>query len=416
MSSQPTAAAARSAEPRRFEELEAYRGIAALCIIVFHAYQHSPQLAAGLPAYPYEGTPLHALFLGLHLSGVFFALSGFLLFLPFARAAIELSGPRSARGFLVKRLIRILPLYYLTLLIVWAWRFVGQPEQVSDLLLHLSFTHVFHPTYIFWTLGPAWSLAVEVHFYLLLAACSPLLYRLCARFEQRGRRVALLAALVGLLIAASGLYKWWAFNHPAITPESYPVFYSLPAKLDALGLGMLLALLVAARRSATLFRAPLARLLQLLGFSLIALSIMLESVFPLIALYFSTLVALGTTMLISSTVLGPRGSWLERAFCLPAPQFLGTISYGLYLLHEPLMIELGRAGLLLPSTPLSFPLTALSVIALAVAAATLCHHLIERPFGELRHLFDGKGRLIERYPAAPPAAPALSNRRRRSAY
>ena len=60
----------------RFEGLEAYRGIAALLLVVFHAYQYTRE---GTGRYAYEGTPLGALFGSLQLSGWFFVLSGFLI-------------------------------------------------------------------------------------------------------------------------------------------------------------------------------------------------------------------------------------------------------------------------------------------------------------------------------------------------
>src|SRR5438045_4498932 len=71
---------------RRFDGLEAYRGIAALLIVVYHAYQHSRLRSA----YVYDGTPLHVLLRNLE-AGVawFFVLSGFLIVLPFARAAVH---------------------------------------------------------------------------------------------------------------------------------------------------------------------------------------------------------------------------------------------------------------------------------------------------------------------------------------
>src|SRR5438132_13851150 len=82
---------------RSLEELEAYRGLAALGILLFHAYQHS---RVG-DTYVYENIPpLHFVLRNLD-AGVdwFFALSGFLLFLPFARAAAEQGSRQIARGF-----------------------------------------------------------------------------------------------------------------------------------------------------------------------------------------------------------------------------------------------------------------------------------------------------------------------------
>src|SRR5689334_10929580 len=47
-----------SGEPARYDELEAFRGFAALGIVIFHAYQHS---RVG-QTYVFENTPLHIFF------------------------------------------------------------------------------------------------------------------------------------------------------------------------------------------------------------------------------------------------------------------------------------------------------------------------------------------------------------------
>lgn len=394
---------------RRFDELEAYRGFAAIGILTFHAYQYSGQALNAYTAAP-DASLFQRLFSGLHLSGVFFVLSAFLLFLPFARAALNQDGAPSARSFLIKRLIRLLPLYYFVLLVVWAWRFVGQPEQITDLLLHLTFTQTFHPTYIFWTIGPAWSLAVEMHFYLLLAGLGPLIYKLCGTLATVRGRATFIAILLGALALQSILYKLWAFTNPAISPSDYPVFYSLPAKLDALALGMLLALVVAVRGDRRLFGSWVAWLLRLAGLALIGSAILMDTVSPVVHLYYTTMVGFGTTLLIASTTLGPRGSSWEKAFCLPLPRFLGSISYGIFLLHEPLMIELGRAGLLIGAGAEAFATNVLFLILISVGAATLTHHLVEQPFNELRHLFDRSGQRVERYTGDPAPAVALPKR------
>lgn len=390
------------APPRRYEELEAYRGVAAITILIFHVYQYS---GLALPAYvAVVGAPWWQRMLsGLHLSGVFFTLSGFLLFLPFARAALGQQAPPAARGFLIRRLIRILPLYYLSMLVVWAWRYVGYEGQLTDLLLHLSFTHTFHRDYIFWTIGPAWSLAVEVQFYLLLALFGPWAVRRAQRLRTTGQRVAAVGGLLLALAGASAAYKWWAFTSPAVAPTDWPYFYSLPARLDALALGMLLALAVAAYGARPRFGAPVARLLCVAGLALIGAAVMLDTASPIAHLYYSTVVAAGTVLLIGATTLGPRGSGWERALRQPALAYLGRISYGIFLLHEPIMIELGRAGLLIAPGPGAFMTNLPVVLALAVGAASLSYYLLERPCGELRHLFDREGRLIERYPAAAAA-------------
>ncbi len=87
--------------------------MAAILVVIFHAYQYSRE-GTGQPDGVYVGTPWHALFHNLDSAVAwFFVLSGFLVFLPFARAAIERDERPSVRGFLVRRAVRILPPYYL---------------------------------------------------------------------------------------------------------------------------------------------------------------------------------------------------------------------------------------------------------------------------------------------------------------
>lgn len=211
----------------RFDELEAYRGIAALLIVIFHAYQYSRE-ALRLERYVYEGTPLHLLLANLESSvSWFFVLSGFLVFLPFARDAITLRAPPSGRGFLIRRAIRILPPYYLAIIVVWTLRYSGGAEQWQDLLQHLTFTHIFDKEHFFWTIGPAWSLGIEVWFYLFLAVAGPLLYHVCRRIPRSQARVALLAGVALALALASITYRWWALNIADIPRDNWPVYYGL---------------------------------------------------------------------------------------------------------------------------------------------------------------------------------------------
>ena len=116
----PAPPGARRVAPERFAELDGYRGIAALMIVLYHAYLRD------LLARDYTylvGTPLHFVFRNLN-AGVpcFFVLSGFVLFLPFARAAIAQRGAQPPGHFLRRRALRILPAYYLALGVVWAAR------------------------------------------------------------------------------------------------------------------------------------------------------------------------------------------------------------------------------------------------------------------------------------------------------
>ena len=107
---------------------------------------------------------------------MFFVLSGFVLWLPVAKAALDARTGRPGWVLLFRRMARLLPLYYAVVLVVWTTTNPSLPGHWQDLLMHLTFTHVYSDDYIFWTIGPAWTLGVEFHFYVLMALSVPLVH------------------------------------------------------------------------------------------------------------------------------------------------------------------------------------------------------------------------------------------------
>jgi peptidoglycan/LPS O-acetylase OafA/YrhL len=384
--------AASQVTPNRFEGLDAYRGIAALLIVIFHAYQYS---RVDTPLYVYEGTWLHPLLVNLDGTVAwFFVLSGFLVFLPFVRAAVKQTASESARGFLIRRAIRILPLYYVAILIVWTFRYTGGLDQWIDLFEHLTFTNVFDPAHIFWTIGPAWSLAVEIIFYIIVVILGILIYRLSTRIASENARIGLVAGVISFLFVASVVYKWWAFSIAQFPAENWPIYFGPMAKLDTFALGMLLAVLVASGQ-VRLGRNAI-WLLRITGILLLGLTFVFRKSDPLVDLYFHTLCGIAFFLVLASTVFAPESGW-SKMLARPVFQFLGLISYSLYLWHEPIMIELGKRNWLIQEIPSAFPVNALVLITISTIVAALSYWLIESPVMNLRYLFTREGRLTKRY-------------------
>ena len=399
----PAKPARSTAAAVRFEELEAYRGFAALLIVIFHTYQYSRE-ATRAETYVYEGTPLHFVFHNLDAPVAwFFALSGFLLFLPFAQAALDQSGKRSARGFLVRRAVRVIPAYYAAILIVWA---IGYSD-FRDLIEHLTFTQVFDQQRFFSLIGPAWSLAVEVQFYLLLPFLAMFIYALCSRVPTRNGRLALMAAIIVGIIALGTGYKMWAFSVAQIPLDVWPVYFGLLSKLDTFALGMLLALISVARAGSEPLVGRLGAIALVAGaIALTGVAFQWRLTSKQGEVHFMTLVALAFVLLLAATVLGRRGSRWERILTWRPLQFLGIISYSIYLWHETIMQHLGAAGFLIDPEPSSFPRNAVVLIMLSIAAGAASYWLLEVPTMQLGHLFDREGRLAPRYTELKIAQPS----------
>ncbi len=158
-------------------------------------------------------------------------LSGFLLYLPYARQRQEGTPVPGVRRFYLNRLKRILPSYGAAVLLclfciaIPEKLFATTGDMVWDVAAHFTFTQMLWPqTYLHTPLNVAlWTIAVEMQFYLLF----PWLAR-CAQ-----KRLGLTA---GLMCAAGWAYRvlvWHGAQQPAM------LINQLPAFLDVYALGML---------------------------------------------------------------------------------------------------------------------------------------------------------------------------------
>lgn len=102
-------------------------------------------------------------------------LSGFLLFLPYARAMLLGEAVPNTKQFYQRRIMRIVPSYYfVTLALLFAvalpWHlYYNSSDMVRDVVMHLTFTQTFSPaTYIATPIGVAsWTIAIEMQAYLI---------------------------------------------------------------------------------------------------------------------------------------------------------------------------------------------------------------------------------------------------------
>ncbi|MFD5702071.1 acyltransferase family protein [Streptomyces lasiicapitis] len=389
----------------RAVELQGFRGLAALSTVVFHVWQqYYTYDAAG--AHPPVDNPYLGALISLEVIDLFFVMSAYLLTLSYARAAIDGpaaggSGVRSGRDFLFRRAVRILPLYFLAVLVVWSSRNPTLPGDWRDLVGHLTFTHVLDRERIFYTLGPTWSLSLEVAFYLALVALGPLAIRACARLATRRARVALCLSGCAALFAAPVLWISYAHHVLDVPYTDWPVYFGPQARFGGFAAGMALAVLLVAlgERGRVDARVATALSLAALG-GLYALSYTADPE-NVPHTYYHPLAALLWFVLLFATLHlrerdGRRVRWhgLLRARWVTG---VGLISYSLYIWHEPVMLELDKWGLL-PRGQLGFAVGTLTVVAAAAVVGTASYWLIEYPAALLGRARDARGAPREFYP------------------
>ena len=366
------------------------RGIAALAVVTFHAYQHNRSGADS--AWPWSGAA-HQAMLGTDLFvDMFFVLSGLVLWLPVVRSAIDGERGRPGRVLLYRRMARLVPLYATVVLVVWAVTNPVWPGHWQDLLLHLTFTHVYSDTYIFWTDGPAWSLAVEFHFYLLMALAVPVVNAAARRTPSRAGRIAVVSALPVASAVVGVAYLLWATVLTSQSPENWSIWFSPLSRASDFGLGMGLAVLSAAGlRLSGRVRGTAA----VVGTAALAALVMTRPI-STTGEWWHPLYAAAITVALASVVLhdGPWPAWLDWKPLV----WVGTLGYGVYLVHEPVMRFLGWLGLLPDARPGAWFLVTAALVALpTLALAWVSSRTVEAAGLRLLSMIDRDGRPRDYY-------------------
>ncbi|MFJ1747097.1 acyltransferase family protein [Streptomyces sp. NPDC088116] len=377
-------------------EIQGFRGLAALSTVIFHVWQLYYRYDANGSHPPVDNQYVGAL-LSLEVIDLFFVLSAYLLTLSYARAAIDGGSTRPAGVFLFRRAIRIVPLYFTAVLVVWSTRNSSLPGNWLDLVQHLTFTHVFSKEQIFYTLGPVWSLSLEVVFYLALVVLGPLAVRVCRPIKRRSARVAVCAGGCLLLFVIPLVWISVAHYGLAVPHTNWPVYFGPQARFGGFAAGMGLAVLMVALGDRGKLPARWAVALSVVA-AAGAYYVSLDSTaVNFTYTFYHPLTSLMWALLVFSTIhVSQQVRWhsLLRARWLT---YVGLVSYSLFIWHEPVMLQLQKSGLL-PADQAAFPLAVLIVLLVALPAAVLSYWVIEYPSSLLGRLKDRSGKPRDFYP------------------
>jgi peptidoglycan/LPS O-acetylase OafA/YrhL len=294
-------------------ELDSIRGIAILGVLLYHGLYWGIDLARFSPLKRLVLTATWTGRLGVEL---FFVLSGFLI-----TGILLDSRTREGyyRRFYVRRALRILPVYFLTLFILYLFK-VAPPN-----FLILSAAYLANLTPLFGVViayPVLWSLAVEEHFYLLW----PAVVR-----KLNERRLAICCVLVVALSPALRAFSYYlAARHGYV---SYKVDDYTWNSADGLACGALLAVWLRVWRPT---RAQFARMLGWLVLAGVVLGVaglpfgiltrrtMTGAALQIVPWHFVFIAVVGGFLLLGSSA---HKRWVQPKFLI----FLGGISYGLYL-------------------------------------------------------------------------------------
>jgi peptidoglycan/LPS O-acetylase OafA/YrhL len=405
----------------RLRGIEGMRALAASSIVLVHVWGFSSPDGEALGSERWIGDAISTLSVGVTL---FFTLSAFLLYRPFA-AAIARGGERmSFFAYLRNRALRIAPAYWVILLICsiligTVYLRNGAVLEVGRLTDPFAFLQTgllfqnYRPTTLGIGIGPAWSLAVELVFYLAL----PLLVigaGLVAKRarDRRGRVLALLGPPL-LLLVVGLLGKLIAGQvFPAAPTAGYGnnwhsvVERSFFAQADLFTFGMIVAVAYVEVADGRL-RLPARWRMSLAALGLL---IFIPCAWTMNQGEHSYLLqntgqALGLALIFAAIVLpaaeGARPSSAVRFLETPALVATGVVSYSIFLWHLPVIVWLNTHGLTFGGWG-GLLVNALIVAVVVGALSALSYHFVERP--ALR--YKRSMRVSQQAPTAAGARPA----------
>jgi peptidoglycan/LPS O-acetylase OafA/YrhL len=383
----PTSASPRPNLRGHLPVLDGVRGLAVLMVLLLHF------VAAVPPTTSVERAIVGVTSYGNYGVELFFVLSGFLITGILYDTHYK---PHYFRNFCMRRFLRIFPLYYGVLALVflvaplipllrgptleylldrqaWAWLYAVN--------IHIAKHGEWSMSY----LDHFWSLAIEEHFYLFW----PLVVFLLARQPRALIAVSLATSLGAMLARVTGSVmglSWWT------------TYVLTPFRLDGLALGAFLA--VMARQPGGLDRMvrALPRVVVVAG-GVLAVTfawtrLVSREGLELVLTIRAALILILLACLLVWALIAPEQSATSRLFRSRSMVFLGTYSYGLYVYHHFISyyltanrtdLELAR---LLGSHGPAVALQAALGASVSLALAYLSYELFEKRFLRLKRLFE----------------------------
>jgi len=397
--------------------LDGVRAIACLTVLDFHINLMTRDTHIWNPT-----NLSHTLISAIALAGasgvtLFFVLSGFLLFMPYAKALLFEGGWPSAREFYLRRVLRIMPGYYFAL---FAMIFIIHPEYLHpdhwrQLGLFLTFFMDSTPQTFQQLNGPFWTLAIEWQFYMLLPLLALLFGFIVQRVHRSGGspwKRARTVALCLLGVIGWGLFsRYWGVyftSHQAATvlvPRpvlNVVIFFLYGASgkyLEDFAIGMLVSLCYVYAQH-RLYGVRLNQLLRRLspwfwGVGILMLLFTavwhldlwythsvpwLDGIVPAFGWLSEGCIASGFGLCVAAILFDSAG--LHWFFGLAPLRWLGLISYSLYMWHLPIlrffMTNIGYhiEGWGLPA----YGLYLLWALLIVVPFSFLLYICIEKPF------------------------------------
>lgn len=352
-----------SATPR-FANLDKLRGLAALSVVLYHVIELTHWTnypASGLFFWGRVG------WMGVDL---FFVISGLVITYS-AWSLYQTHGVDWKSHYWRRRLSRIVPLYLLTSAIFVT---LVQPEWLSlsakifwHGVTHLLFIHNLFPGTHGSINGANWSIGVEMQFYFLVAFTLPWIVRT--------------SALKLIVIFFTIAWAWRAAVVGLLGDQGTTLLFQystqLPGTLDQFVLGILLCKIMLDPKYVSVAEWIKRHYAIVILGSFVTGTVMFTIYknygdywpYSWMVIFFRTLIGAAACAIVVSAIFWP---WKAPRIISRPMDFLGEISYGIYLWHLPVILSLKRLGV-----GTGFPFLARTLL-VTIILATLSYYLFEK--------------------------------------
>ena len=359
--------------------LDGLRAVAALLVLLFHAWSAVPNYVPSG-----QNPAAYPLWYGKTGVNLFFVLSGFLLFLPYAQWLLGLRSRPSTLMFYKRRALRVVPAYWASLFIT----VLIHAALLYDVALHVVFLSNTTWPSAFSINGVYWTMAIEVQFYVALPLIAWMMYRLSRRM---GIAPAATVMLVGLLFVS--VISTYVAHVGSLNLYSMPVvetflvqYAAMPYWLGVFGCGIACSLVftyVTKILKPTAEQSRRRRMCADGAFGAgIALGLMLSCVPSLDSIWMGQVMfGVSYAGVLLGILLG--SPILRRPFESRILRFLGLISYSFYIWHHAVLVVLIphlHGWMYQYHTIVLFVLG----VALTVPVAYVSYACFERPFMQAR--------------------------------
>jgi peptidoglycan/LPS O-acetylase OafA/YrhL len=373
----------------RFPLLDSVRGIALLAVVAAHSSFFMTGGSSSLSHLRFDFSVR-----------VFFMISAFLLYRPWVRARLAEWEAPSAAAFAWRRFLRIMPAYWVALTVISLWLGLDYVFTGHGIWTYYGLLQVYQPGWAVGGLTQAWTLCVEVVFYAALPVWGALMRRLHASSNAQKIRQELIAC--GVLFAISFAYKVLITATGAIEGrDGVPLQLNTLTFLDDFAVGMALGVLSAWYEG----RRDLPRALRIhdrhpsiswgLALALLGVTSLAVGLFGRVAANISgpeyvarhyLLALIGVGLLMPALFGDPTRGFVRRVLANRVLTYLGTISYGVYLWHFVVLVQLHGWHFGKVAAQTGQWIWFFAALAGGVLLATISWYALEKPVTRLKRL------------------------------